>query len=125
MPIIKKIKKNMKGLFADQQVTKGELIFMLEGETYVSTPSRTSIQLQDKHLEHWEGGHMNHHCNPTAEIITKYNQLKAYALVVAKKDIKKGDEITFDYETTEENRFSPFKCNCHGRWITGSQLKYL
>jgi SET domain-containing protein len=40
-------------------------------------------------------------------------------LLVAKKDILSGEEITFDYETTETEMTEPFKCNCHGRWIRG------
>ena len=42
-----------------------------------------------------------------------------FSLVTAKKDIKKEDEITFDYETTEEVMVAPFKCECHGKLIEG------
>ena len=37
----------------------------------------------------------------------------------ALKDIEKGEEITFDYETTETELREPFKCDCHGRLIVG------
>ena len=37
----------------------------------------------------------------------------------SKKDIKEGEEITFDYETTEEILAEPFSCQCHGRLIEG------
>ena len=114
---IKEIKKGAKGLFANQSVEKGKIILVLQGEKF-SKPSRTSIQIEDKHIEDPEGGYMNHHCDPSAEI--KINSsFVGFNLVTAKRDIKKGDEITFDYETTEEVMVAPFKCECHGKLIEG------
>ena len=49
MFIIKEIEKDMKGLFADQSFTKGNIVLILQGEKF-SEPSRTSIQIQDKHI---------------------------------------------------------------------------
>ena len=114
---IKEIKKGAKGLFASQPIEKGKIILVLQGEKF-SAPSRTSIQIGNKHIEDPEGGYINHHCDPTAEI--KINSsFVGFNLVTAKKDIKKGDEITFDYETTEEVMVAPFKCECHGKLIEG------
>jgi len=114
---IKETKKGAKGLFANQPIEKGKIILVLQGEKF-SKPSRTSIQIGDKHIEDPEGGYMNHHCDPTAEI--KINSsFVGFSLVTAKRDIKKGDEITFDYETTEEVMIAPFKCECHGKLIEG------
>ena len=128
MFIIKEIKKNMQGLFANQSFTKGSLVLILQGEKF-SNPSRTSIQIQDKHIEDSKGSYMNHHCSPNVEIkinstfvgsnLTAQFEKNQVVLVTAKKDIEKGDEITFDYETTEEKLTYPFKCDCHGRWIKG------
>ena len=67
MFIIKEIKKNMQGLFANQSFTKGSLVLILQGEKF-SNPSRTSIQIQDKHIEDSKGSYMNHHCSPNVEI---------------------------------------------------------
>ena len=114
---IKETKKGAKGLFANQPIEKGKIILVLQGEKF-SKPSRTSIQIGDKHIEDPEGGYINHHCDPTAEI--KINSsFVGFNLVTAKKDIKKEDEITFDYETTEEVMVAPFKCECHGKLIEG------
>ena len=64
---------------------------------------------------------LNHHCNPNAEIweIADIEE----GLVVAKCDIAAGEEITFDYETTESILAAPFKCDCHGNWIRGKDYK--
>jgi hypothetical protein len=39
--------------------------------------------------------------------------------LVAIKTIEPEEEITFDYENTEEELVSPFKCECHGKLIVG------
>ena len=108
-----------KGLFAIKNIEKGSIIFTLEG-TKVPEPTRTSIQLEkDHHIEHPKGAYMNHHCDPTAEIIINYNQLQAFGLVIARKNIKSANEITFDYETTEDALAIPFRCKCCGKLVNG------
>ena len=117
-----------KGLFATRNIEKEKIILVLQGEEF-SKPSRTSIQIENKHIEDPEGGYMNHHCDPTAEIKivstfigsnpTARCETNQVILVTAKKDIKKGDEITFDYETTEDVLAMPFKCSCCGKLING------
>ena len=110
-----------RGLFTKKEYSNEEIVLYLEGN-YLPYPTKTSIQIEhDKHIESWEGGHINHHCYPNTEIkIHKViGPTKLVALVVAKRDIEIGEEITFDYETTEFELAEPFACNCHGRWIRG------
>jgi len=125
---IREIRGNMKGLFAEQPIEKWKIILMLRGKE-LSKPTRTSIQIQDKHIEDAKGGYINHHCQPSAyvEILPDFVGADPVsqclttlvAIVVANKDIEKGEEITFDYETTETKLREPFKCDCHGRLIVG------
>ena len=119
---IKTIKKGMRGLFANRTFNKGEVILLLKGNWF-KEPTRTSIQVgKDKHIENYEGGHINHHCNPSANIIIIPDVEPA--IVVANKTIFKGKEITFDYETTEVDMAEPFKCECHGNWIQGKNYRF-
>jgi hypothetical protein len=114
---IRLIKQGMRGLFANRTFNKGEIILLLKGN-YFNKPTRTSIQVgNSKHVENYEGGLINHHCNPSANIIIIPDVEPA--IVVANKTIFKGEEITFDYETTEEFMAEPFKCECHGKLIEG------
>ena len=116
------IKQGMRGLFAHRVFNKGEIILMLKGNHFLK-PSRTSIQVgKDKHVENYEGGLINHHCNPSANILIIPDVEPA--IVVANKTIFKGEEITFDYETTEIEMAEPFKCACHGNWIRGKNYRY-
>ena len=111
------IKKGMRGLFANRTFDKGEIILLLKGN-YFNKPTRTSIQVgNNKHVENYEGGLINHHCNPSANILIIPDVEPA--IVVANTTIFKGEEITFDYETTEEVMAEPFKCECHGKLIEG------
>ena len=113
--IVKRIKKGMHGLFADEPINKGNIILILKGTT-LPISTKTSIRIRSKNIEHYEGGYMNHHCDPSAEIIIKNG---VYALVSAKRYISDGEEITFDYETTESELSHPFECDCHGKFIKG------
>ena len=114
------------GLFATRGFWQGDILMRLEGNDFPE-PTRTSIEIRsidgcNRHLEHYEGGNMNHHCNPSTEIV--YNvDTGIQVLVVAKRDIYPGEEITFDYNTTESLISHPFQCNCHGEWIRGKLWK--
>ena len=122
-----------RGLYTKKEYRKKGIVLYLEGN-YLPYPTRTSIQIGDKHIESWEGGHINHHCDPNTEIrIYKnfigrdpFNQYYSSLVVtvIAKKDIQAGEEITFDYDTTEFDMAEPFECNCHGNWIRGKIHRY-
>ena len=116
---IKEIEKGYLGLFASKEIDAGHIILVLNGN-YFLEPTRTSIQIGARHMEHYEGGYINHHCDPSAKIVVKEGILEP--LILAKRKINIGEQITFDYETTEDKLNSPFKCACHGRWIRGKEV---
>jgi len=49
----------------------------------------------------------------------EHGDLLMLPYLVALRNIKSGDEITFNYESNEEELAVPFKCDCHGRLIVG------
>jgi len=51
------------------------------------------------------GKYINHSCFPN----TKVNEERQF---IALSDIKKGEEITFDYNSTEDELAEQFYCNC-------------
>ena len=93
-------------------------MLVLQGN-YLPYPTKTSIQIGDRHLESWEGGHVNHHCDPNTKVVLEKLDSGTESYLVATKHIYPGEEVTFDYNTTEEDMSRPFKCNCHGKWIVG------
>jgi len=97
------------------------LEIFLPGETvlysvseYIS-PERTihTVQLDrnpDVHVEITAPGRLiNHSCDPNTGV--KDNKHMAFDFI-ALRSIKKGDEISFDYETTEYESIAVPKCLC-------------
>ncbi|MBT4153071.1 MAG: SET domain-containing protein [Candidatus Magasanikbacteria bacterium] len=85
-----------KGIFAKRNIKKGESIYVLAGAT-VSVPSIYTIPI------YWDGedvwlfvdplppfSNMNHSCEPNTGI-------KGRTVVVAMRDIQKGEHLTIDY----------------------------
>ncbi|KAJ7356270.1 hypothetical protein OS493_026027 [Desmophyllum pertusum] len=65
----------------------------------------------------------NHSCQPNAKFIyeSRYHEAliptldvghQAFWYIVATRDIKKGEDVTFDYTTTEYEMSRGFKCLC-------------
>lgn len=89
-----------KGLFVSKNFKIGDIIFILSGEIF-DYPSRESIHIgNNKHIVDEYGSYINHSFDPTVKISGK--------MIVAIKNINKGDEITFNYNENEINMASPF-----------------
>ena len=106
------------GLYATTAFAKGKILLPLTGSV-ASYPTRYSVQSgPGRHLvpvttaqdgtpphEHlWRFA--NHSCDPNARL-----DLEARTLV-ALREIRSGEEVTFDYNTTEWDMASPFECHC-------------
>ncbi len=100
------------GVFADERIKKDEIIFEFKGEK-VNISSRHSLQID---YDVWLGpsgdvdDYINHSCDPNAYVEFKDGRLYLIAL----RDIEIGEEITFNYLTTEYdlNDNEVFICNC-------------
>jgi len=95
-----------KGVFAKKDFKKGEIVFIFKGKVYF----RVNKVKDDTYANPNSIGFgknlwidpigmfpfINHSCNPNTGI-------KGRVTFVALRDIKKGDEITFDYSIIEED----------------------
>lgn len=103
-------------LVATAPIESGAEVMRIEGRL-TSRPSRTSVQIgDDLHVDVPEGldlervldthawRFMNHACDPTVRL--------AGRAIVALRRIAAGEEITFDYNTTELDMSTPFVCAC-------------
>jgi hypothetical protein len=141
------VKKNEygNGLFADTDIPAGAVVVnLLKNCTWIDQPSRTSIQLGEKHMDHPIGGYVNHHCKPTTRLVLSLRSLngdyhmvppfvgvkgtltsiiysEAHPVLYAIDDIKEGQEITINYSETEDRLANPFDCHCHGKRIKGKK----
>ena len=119
---VKIVKINgMQGVIATIDVDAGDIVYEFRGEN-VSYPTRTSVQIGSRHIEEDMIAYVNHSCTPNVNVedmqYNDWNMFGAYALI-STGIIVAGDEITFDYNSTENEIAYPFKCSCHGTLIRG------
>lgn len=104
-----------KGLFAERDFKQGEVLCLFQGQEisdeyadalyqkgfdYILQVSKRTFLIlkgQEKFI--------NHSCSPNGAFLNKSAEL------VALRDIKKGEEITFDYSANEGTEFE-FLCQC-------------
>jgi len=117
------------GVFARRALAKGDRILDIEGEP-VPAPTRHSIQLNlDLHIEctttigaeemraRFPWRFLNHCCDPNASVVGR--------TLVARRAIAAGEEITFDYTTTEAAMAEPFRCGCGAARCLGEVRGFL
>lgn len=96
-----------KKTIATNSFKKGNKVLLIEG---VETAIRDKFTIQiskEKHIFPNEnsGKYINHSCSPNLKKDENF-------VFIAYRDILKGDEITFDYETTEDEIAEAFVCLC-------------
>ena len=124
------ITKNSKGyaVFAKRNYKKGETVWVLSGDKMTS---KSVEVLQAKYLrgiiDPLQVGpqeyilldspsiYFNHSCAPNAGVRYK-------STLAALRDIKKGDEITYDYSTTIDETF---ECKCGSKQCRGGIFDFL
>jgi len=113
------------GVFANGDVEEDSAIFFLRG-TISARPTRYTIELApDQHLNFptvrrinddldycWQ--FLNHNCEPNGYMSTADMTFRAL------RDIRRGEEITFNYLTTETQMAVPFDCLCGSQVCFGS-----
>ena len=128
-----KIIDNSFGVFAKSNFNQNEIIFKIKEEKIIDHPTQFSVQIGiNRHIDlsqplhvldctefYWR--YLNHSCEPNCYCNIEDMTFRA------RRKIKTGDQITFDYLTTEYDMAVPFECNCKSenciKWIKG--FKYL
>jgi hypothetical protein len=132
-PIAKARVRRINGAYAlltDRPIATDEIVFVLEGEI-TEHPSKWSVQIGErKHLEPLSHDpndvrslihFFNHSCDPSTCV--NFEDLTVRAL----RDLEPGEEVTFNYNTTEYEMANPFNCHCNSKNCFGyvSGFKYL
>ncbi|MEI6843262.1 MAG: SET domain-containing protein-lysine N-methyltransferase [bacterium] len=111
---VRKTKNRGQGVFAQEHIKKGELIAEFDGEIYDWEDDRWTDELADHCIQFeekkWRDSNgiariINHSCEPNCGI-------KHLFQVVAMRDIFPDEEITWDYEMTENHPYWRMKCKC-------------
>lgn len=116
-------------LVADRPVETGELLMEIDG-VLSDGPSRYSVQVgRDLHIappadvtredrrERYLWRFLNHSCLPSAVLVGRR--------LVAARPIAAGEELSFDYNTSEYEMAEPFRCrcgHCDGAEIRGARF---
>src|SRR3989344_7054225 len=113
--ILKETKTYGKGLFAKKPIKMGEIIAELDGRIYKAEKCSLllkdiadhAVQFSQKKWRDSKGfaRYINLSCNPNCGIKGKFK-------IMAIRNIKKGEELTFDYEMSEDSDWR-MKCRCN------------
>lgn len=120
--ILKKSKIHGNGLFAKRKIPKGTVIVLVskigkDVRVYTKVQydkfSKSYKAILKKYAYEWEGNlyfctdnvkYLNHSCEPN---ISNFNDFD-----IAIKDIKAGEELTYDYGLILPKWVKPLRCNC-------------
>lgn len=110
------------GIVSEANFHPGEVVFSFTGTlttemTLYTLQVRPGLHIHDPYFM----GKVLHSCDPNMECNMETRTF------TARKEIKPGDYLTMDYDTTEEILFREFEChcgsaNCRGR-IRGSKFR--
>lgn len=118
--------------YALEPIAKGELLVMWGGSVthesvFKTLPEKVrslSVQIEENlylvTIVPSVADYINHSCNPNAV-------LYGYAGLIAWRDIKSGEDICYDYATTDGGPYDEFQCLCGApdcrQIITGNDWK--
>lgn len=111
--VVEKKAKVGKGLFAKAEIKKGELIASFDGKIlgwnapWNRYQLSHAIQFEKRRWRLSKGfaDRINHSCEPNCGVRNLFD-------IVAMRDIKRGEELTWNYEMTEDNE-SGWTMRCH------------
>lgn len=102
-----KTENKFRSLITRQAYSKGEVICEIPTEKLFDKANRYTVQIsQDKHTEVGKLSALNHSCDPNVILDTEN------LLMVARRDIAQGEELSFFYPSTEWEMDAPFICLC-------------
>jgi len=112
-----------------EDVKSGSFLTDLWGPV-LDLPTAQTVQVgENKHvLPKGMLAYFNHSCQPNAMFIFESRKIpypsldadqEVFWYAVATRDIKKGEDVTFDYNTTEYDMAVHFQCNCAAETCLG------
>tara|TARA_B100001996_G_C18215673_1_gene421623 strand:+ start:73 stop:525 length:453 start_codon:yes stop_codon:yes gene_type:complete len=127
----KKSKINNRGLFASKNITKGTKIIYYVGKIISKKESEKNSKFDndkaiylfnlnskydlDGDFTYNTARLINHSCNPNCEVEGKGLKLWISSI----KDIKKNEELTYDYGFSYDENYKDFPCKCGSKNCCG------
>jgi len=129
-----KIKKSIidnKGLYASKNIKAGKIIINYKGKIITTKETETNSKYDndkaiylfnlnsrydlDGDFKYNTARLINHSCDPNCEVNGKGLKLWIFAL----RDIKKGEELSYDYGFGFDEDYKQFVCNCGAKNCVG------
>ena len=112
------VKRNKKGfaVYAGRPYKKGDVVCVMEGERKIPDDLFNVLQIGRGVYMNLKKPYVyfNHSCDPNTG-------MRGVATLFALKNIKKGEEITFDYSTT---MWEDFRCLCGSKKCRGAVIDF-
>ncbi len=94
-------------LISKQAYKRGEVMCIMPSENILDRPNRFTVQIaRNKHTHVGKLAALNHSCDPNVILDTEK------MVMIARRDIEKGEELSFFYPATEWEMNAPFICLC-------------
>ena len=122
---------NNLGLFAKSDINKGEKVIEYKGRKFTHKQVEENdrfdnskaiylFTLNERYVLDGDtkintAKYINHSCNPNCEV----DIIKGKIWIIAIKDIKKGDELSYDYGFGYDADFRQFPCKCGSKNCCG------
>ena len=102
-----KTENKFRTLITKQSYKKVEAICSMPSENIMDKPNRLKVQIgRTVHTHVGKLAALNHSCDPNVVLDTDH------MLMIARRDIEKGEELSFFYPSTEWEMQAPFICLC-------------
>ena len=128
---IKKSNIDNRGVYAAQNIKEGKIIIYYKGKIITKRETEKNPKYDndkaiylfnlnsrydlDGDFENNDARLINHTCNPNCEVAGKGLKLWIFAL----RDIKKGEELSYDYGFGFDEDFKQFPCKCRAKNCCG------
>ena len=128
---IKKSNIDNKGLYASKNIKSGKLVIYYKGKLITKQETNTNPKFDndkaiylfnlnsrydlDGDFKYNDARLINHSCNPNCEVEGK--GLKLW--ITAIRDIKKGEELSYDYGFGYDEDYKQFVCKCGAKNCVG------
>ena len=128
---IKKSNIDNKGLYATKNIRVGKIIINYKGKIITKKETERNLKFDndkaiylfdlnnrydlDGDFDYNTARLINHSCNPNCEVGGKGLKLWIFAL----RDIKKGEELSYDYGFGYDKDYKQFVCKCRAKNCVG------
>ena len=128
---IKKSNIDNKGLYAAQDIKEGSKIIRYKGKIITIKETEENLKFDndkaiylfnlnkkydlDGDFKYNTARLINHSCNPNCEVTGAGLKIWVYAI----RDIKKGEELSYDYGFGYDEYYKDFPCRCGSRNCVG------